>query len=506
MAQTANDVPTREQAVERALQFYQRGLVRQAGVSASSARAATARGTERWLTVQAWAQGLEVVFANAIALEDAALPDTATGDDLDRICAIYGLSRSGGAGAQGPVTVTCSGSVTYPEGRELTSNTTGKRYRVVASTVAVDGDSVDIVGIDVGTASNLAAGEVLTWTSPPTGSGSTCVVASGGLVDGKDADNDSRLRERLLKLLREPQNGGSWAHYRQWAEDASASVEAAYVYPAAQGPGTVHLAYTVQGTADNAYARTGTTALTTLVAQAVTAEQPEYADVTVTTVVHQDVGLAFKVSLPEPLTGGGPGGGWLDPSTDRWAIAKIGAGNADGTVKVTVASSSLTFTVNAYNEPVDDSWIYLFSVTDRKPYLAQVASHSGSAGAWVVTLDRSLPTVAVGDYVWPACEQGEAYCATVQAEVAKLAPGEKTTDASVLPRAYRHPSATDGSPSDLTTTQLVAVQVAHREVTNAAYFEADESTVTLPLAPDAPTAVTDPPYVFRVSTLAFYPT
>ena len=77
MAQTANDVPTREQAVERALQFYQRGLVRQAGVSASSARAATARGTERWLTVQAWAQGLEVVFANAIALEDAALPDTA---------------------------------------------------------------------------------------------------------------------------------------------------------------------------------------------------------------------------------------------------------------------------------------------------------------------------------------------------------------------------------------------------------------------------------------------
>jgi uncharacterized phage protein gp47/JayE len=202
--------------------------------------------------------GVEVVLGNAVALQDATMPDTAVGDDLDRLCAIYGLTRSAGAGAQGNVIVTCTGTVTYAAGQEAVSDRTGLRYRVVAATSATNGASLAVVGIDIGTATDLDAGETLTWTSPPFGSGTQCEVAAGGLTNGADADSNDRLRSRLLKLLREPQNGGSWAHYRQWAEDASAAVENAYVYPAAQGPATVHVAYTVAGTEANRYSRTGT--------------------------------------------------------------------------------------------------------------------------------------------------------------------------------------------------------------------------------------------------------
>jgi hypothetical protein len=509
MTQTATDAPTRDAIVERALQFWQRQLV-SLGTSAASARAATARGTERWISAQSWGQGLEIVLANGRALEDAAMPDTATGDDLDRICAIYGLTRSAGAGAQGNVTVTCTGSVTYVTGQELVSDTTGKRYRVVTSTTTTTGGSVAVVGIDVGTATDLDAGESLTWTSPPSGSATTCVVASGGLVDGADADNDGRLRERLLKLLREPQNGGSWAHYRQWAEDASSAVEDAFVYPAAQGPGTVHLAYTIEGDADNRYARAGTTALTTLVNDAVIAEQPEYADVTVTTVAHQDTGVALKITIPEPLTGGGQGGGWIDPVSPgtpvRWPTAKIGAGNVDGVVKVTAVTSSTAFTVNANVAPTAGVTILFFSTTDRVFYEAEVVTVGGSAGARTITIDRALPTVAVDDYVSPACEQYEAYGETFMAEVAKLAPGEKTSDADVLPRAFRRPATEDGFPSALTTRLVSTMQTSHTEISNAAFFMIDESPAELPFEPDPPSPVTDPPQVLRIAGLALYPT
>jgi uncharacterized phage protein gp47/JayE len=130
--------------------------------AAFCAAAATARGSDRALTAESFAQGVEVVLGNAVALQDATMPDTAVGDDLDRLCAIYGLTRSAGAGAQGNVIVTCTGTVTYAAGQEAVSDRTGLRYRVVAATSATNGASLAVVGIDIGTATDLDAGETLT--------------------------------------------------------------------------------------------------------------------------------------------------------------------------------------------------------------------------------------------------------------------------------------------------------------------------------------------------------
>jgi len=92
------------------------------------------------------------------------------------------------------------------------------------------------------------------------------------------------------------------------------------------------------------------------------------------------------------------------------------------------------------------------------------------------------------------------------AQVALLAPGEKTADANVLPRAARHPKSILGFPSAVTTTALTAMQTAYAEVSNAAYAAINDTTgYVLPLEPAVPASVTSPPNVWRVRRLAFYP-
>lgn len=510
MATTTATMPTADSMLESALNFIRAHLVRN-GISAASARAAVAKGSDRWMTASMAVQLATVVLANNRALEDAQMPDTATGDDLDRLCAIYGLARSSGAGAQGNVVVTTSGSVTFPAGQELTANSNGKRYKVVTTTTVGSGGSVPVIGIDTGKSTNLAEGAKLTWVSPPSGCASGCVVGTGGLTNGQDGETDGRLRQRLLRRLQQPQNGGSWSHYQQWAEDASSAVSGVWVYPAFRGPGTVGLAIAIEGTEDNAYAREAPEALRQLVDAAVTGEQPEFADVTVKSVAEQDLSVCFKLTLPEPPSGGGKGGGWVDPSADRWAIAKIGAGNSNGIVKVSTVTSTTSLTLNAYNEPVNGSTICVFHQSTRTLSRAVVLSHDGVAGARTVVLDRALADVSVNDYVFPACENAESYATTYAASVSALSPGEWTAESDVLPRAYRHPTTEDGYASAVTTMQLAAMQTAHPEMVNASYFAIDDGTeyvsnYTLPLEPTvAATVSADAPNVFRIERLAFYP-
>ena len=499
MAKTTGDYPTIETTIDRALRFYRQHMVKN-GVPVASANAATQKGGDRWATISAFATPLAVVYANNRIKEDATLPDAAVGEDLDAICSVYGLTRSPGAGAAGNVIVTCTGVVTYAAGQEAVS-AKGKRYRVVAVSTVSTGAAVGVIGIDTGTETNLESGAVLTWTSPPAGSATTCVVDSGGLTNGQPADTDSRLRKRLLKRLREPQNGGSWAHVQRWIEDASASVQDPYVYPAAQGPATFHAAYTIEGTRANDFQRAGTTALTTSLADAVVLQAPEFSDATITTVQHEDLSVVLKLTLPNPVVQGGAGGGWVDKSTERWPPALAG-----GAVTVTTVVDSDSFIVTSTTTPIDGAWIHLFDSTNREMLTARVVSHSGSSGSYTISLDRALSGITAGDHVFPASERGAKYADTIMAEVAKLAPGEKTSDVDVLPRAYRHPRAIDGFPSGLTTKQLTAVQTAYGEIQNASYFALNGSTsYTLPLEPSVPASVTDAPNIWRVKHFSVYP-
>src|SRR6202041_1527433 len=93
------------------------------------------------------------------------------------------------------------------------------------------GGQVQVTALSPGLASNEATGTKLGWSSAAIGNlGPAATVAAPGLVGGTDADNDDRLRARLLAKLSAPPVGGNATSIADWAEGATASVEAAFVY------------------------------------------------------------------------------------------------------------------------------------------------------------------------------------------------------------------------------------------------------------------------------------
>ena len=477
-------------AIEQAgVRMYRYGLTRLLKYTHAEAVAATEKGTPPWLRIRMIAEMIGQVEANERALQDAQMSDTATGEDLIRLCDLRGITPSPGAGASGAVVVTNSGSSTYPADAELVAEKTGKRYRVVSTTVAATGTSVGVVGKDLGRATNLPAGSVLTWTSPPGGSAVTCVVGPEGLGNGQDADTEAKLRARLQEVERDRPGAGNWADVRQWTQDASASVEAAYVYPAVHGPSTTHTAYTVEGTAENRYQRAGSSALTAVVAAAVLAEHPEPTDILVTTVAHEPVMMAIKLSLPGPTAGG-----WYDAVP--WTTSNTSP------IRVIGVTSLTRVTVNSSSGPgLIGKRVAIWSVAANEFRHATVTSPSGAPGAFAIDFDRPIPGIAVGDVLCPDAPGIDAYGRALCEQVAKLSPGQRTFDTG---RQVRRPLVTPEAPSQIDTALLARVQIQFPEVANATIVGINGVAYTAPRLPTAATGLYQPPNVFRIAQIGFY--
>lgn len=494
MTTTKIDTRSTDESEAMGLRLYRNGLIRR-GVSPDTAAKATAKGTVVQVKIRAFAELLTSVFYNERAVEDAQMPDSAVGDDLVRLAAAYGITPSTGSGAAGDVVVTCSGSVTYAEGQELVADKTGKRYRVVVTQTVTSGGSVGVIGVDVGRATNLAAGAPLTWVSPPGGSSVSCVVGVAGLTDGQDADDDARLRERLLKRLQNPPGSANWPQLRQWAEEASASVEGAFVYPAVHGPSTAHVAFVVAGTQENAYRRAAPSALVAAVQNHVLSLSAEPFDLFISTVVEQAASVSLKVGIPYTVGTGDLGGGWIDDTPWPSPLATAG-------VAVTAVATASTITVNATSAPAVGSHIAIWNAADAAFIHAIVAASSGSSGAYVLTLDQSYIGITVGSYVSPDAERIDDYGATLCAQFARLGPGPRVLlDA----RTSRHPAISPLDPAAITGAMAAAVQSQFGEMTSCVFAAVNGSATTAPYSlPSAATGLNQAPNIWIPTQIGFY--
>lgn len=186
-------------------------------------------------------------FLGWIALQ--VFPDTAESEQLARWAAIWSVSRKASVAAAGAVDVTGANASPIAAGTVLVRSD-GAEYVTTADAVIAAGvATLQVEAIDAGLAGNGPAGQRLVFSSPVAGVNASATIAAGGLIGGAEEEDDESLRARLLDRIRRPPHGGNADDYRRWALEVP-EVTRAWVYPMQLGPGTVTVAFVMDGRED----------------------------------------------------------------------------------------------------------------------------------------------------------------------------------------------------------------------------------------------------------------
>lgn len=463
-------------------------------------------GSDWFIEWTALGNELAVIGANAVIKADQLMPDSADDADLDRAAAVFNLTKQPAAGALGNVVITASATTTITTGTQLT-DAAGLRYAVLIGGGYANGASVPIAALDVGFATNHAPGDTLTWSSAPPYCDDKVAVDVAGLVNGIDAETSEVLRTRLFAILQSPPGAGNWQHFASASEASTPSVQKAFVYPAALGPSTVRVAVAAAPTTSSKSRDVVATTVSGVVDPYVKGQMPEHAYILTTTVTNVASDVAIGLSLPEAATANppGPGGGWTNgtpwPAPDNVTTFRC---------TVTAVVSSNVFTVDAQTAPTPGvTRIAWFSPLEWKLYTALVASVSGTAGAYQVTVDRAFVGVSVGCYISPEALNSAAYFASLLAQFAVMGPGEVTTNASALVRGFRHPTPALSWPNTLGPHLLNRITSDSRETLAAGFLYRTDGTqiatgAANAVAPLVPATANLPPRIFTPRHLGLY--
>lgn len=207
------------------------------------------QGSWPWLWLRTMAAAVTGNHAQISAVENDLMPDTALGDMLDRWATIVGRPRKGATGAIGSKVLRVSGTSTtvVASGQELKSPS-GLTYQITTGDVVGPGGyvDVDVAAIDVGAATMLTAGTVLTFVSTPAGLSESAVLQDD-LESGADQETDGALSVRVVDRFSNPPLGGAANDYVTWAKSVT-GVAAAYCYPIRAGLGSVDIVALHAGT------------------------------------------------------------------------------------------------------------------------------------------------------------------------------------------------------------------------------------------------------------------
>lgn len=173
------------------------------------------------------------------------MPDTSTGDFLERWGVIYNTPKKGAVGSSGDSAYRVFGDVgaTVPSLEPLTHAPSGLQFEtrsggLIGASGFLD---VDIAAISTGVATNLEEDQELQFDSTPVNLQQTGRLIAD-LENGLDEESEADHQSRVVDAIGEPKLGGARADFEKWVLEAAAFVATSYVYPNRNGPGTVDLA------------------------------------------------------------------------------------------------------------------------------------------------------------------------------------------------------------------------------------------------------------------------
>lgn len=499
------EYPTPEQVLNQLLNDV-RYMYAQAGVDVN-----VTKGSELYMRMKAVGSRVSIAINNNRLSLAAISPLTATGDDLDDIAGVYGVSRRAASSAYGNliVGVDGSGSITIPAAFVCTSPD-GIQYETTQSFTVFDGDVVTVVAQSAGSDTDQIAGVIVTWNSAIIGNlGQNAEVDPGGIDGGEDEDTDEELRARLIQKLGFPATGGNWAQVAQLAEGSSSSVQSAFVYPAVRGPSSYDVALTKVGTD-----RQLSIANVNFVAAAILNDMPGTADLNCTSVTPEYVDVIVDLMLPLPVNAGGVGGGWRD--SDPWPSSSETGLNVFAEVTSVANLTTLgQITVNSTlaDPPKAGDRFGIWNPaggSDGDGEMAEytVLSVGGVPSAYIITIDTAQSSatsfIQTGMYCSAGASNLISYGSSFLEAVQGLGPGEKTSDPDIIPRGSRKPGADVEFPVSLSSLTLAAVSNSFDEIMSALFAArfATGTTVTL-TSPSLPPTTADAPNILVLRNLSF---
>lgn len=452
------------------------------GSSLADANLAVQPGTFTFVLATAFANASYVTRSQQAVGRRDLTPLYCSGDVLEQWRIALQLPDVSMSPSTGKIRLAVAGTATIPNGREFVLPN-GLRGHVVGTWSGIsDGSEVDAITDDVGDATNLDGGAIVRFINPPLNVSTEATVSySSPLVGGVDVESEDRKRTRVLNRLAYAMGGGNWGYLREIAMNALPHVQDCFVYPALGGPASCKVV-AVRGydRSRRQFTRVLDEVALQIVRNAIHQYAPDSCQYVVATCQDQAVDVAIKITIPNASQVGGDGSGWSD--TTVWPSLA----GSDTRVSVTLVTSQLTIRVNASTTvaPVPGlTRIAWWSPTTREFIVRTIVGVTGSAGAWIVTVDRPLIDsagngVAVNDYVSPASTNVERYGVTWGDVMGKLGCGENVTVSDN--RRKRHPFISDGPKAALTMTELKSVMQEHQEITDAEWSYRSATTPTVP--------------------------
>lgn len=205
-------------------------------------------GGDMSLRFMALAAQINSLYCEAEYVSDQSMPQTASGENLDRFAAIRGLIRIPAAAATGTLRFTAAGkvSVTVEAGTRCIGKNGCEYVTTETKTTDADTGTCDVAAsaVKAGTEGNTAVGTVTEMMLPPNGivSCRNTVKFSGG----RDEESDAELRERVLNSYKSMINGGNAAYYKALALSCD-GVGSVQVVPKNRGTGTVDVYIAAHG-------------------------------------------------------------------------------------------------------------------------------------------------------------------------------------------------------------------------------------------------------------------
>jgi hypothetical protein len=449
-------------------------------------------------------------YANAVTSAKRWLVANVFGADLERL-ALEKLGPEDGVrrtayGASGYVEATKIevGGMHADTTTTLTDTKTGLRFRVVTEQDYADGDPIAIIGIDTGPATNLDAGTVLQFDSPPPGCSLTATVLAQndgtgtlvGLTGGRDAETDVELQKRITDAAANPPAAGNDAQIVQVAQKTTGvPVQKAWTIPAWFGPGSTCVPFTLRP--DASTSRIPNSVQRGLVEADLKSVFPRDWTITVPAVLTQSLSISVGVSWLSSARG------WTD--LVPWPPYVPG-----DPVVVSAVSSSLSLTATTgttTTAPVAGQTVALFALASKTWKRKRIASVTTlvAGKSWTLTFTDALGASdsfvpAVGALISPFSASLARLVPPVVAYTQTLGPGEMFAS---LPdpggRRRRWPFSPDEWPSTVTNEGLVNAVKASGAI--------GDVEVLSPATPYATTVGTPgvSVYLLQFSDFAVYP-